>query len=165
MQFKQTDTIDCSTMSINAVANKKWILETFTVRPRHAVKHRTRLKTRIPELAAVPARCCAAYGHAARPTRRGLPGSPTESWARTRCPSRAPCNSTHNATSLTAIRRQRGFSVKDVVKHTFPSTWAAAIHYTGLEGQVWYCQSTKGKVTLWTVDLAEGSNCWNMLWK
>jgi len=29
--------------------------------------------------------------------------------------------------------------------------------------QVWYCQSTKAKVTLWSVDLTEGSNCWNML--
>ena len=26
-----------------------------------------------------------------------------------------------------------------------------------------YCQSTKQKATLWTVDLTEGSNCWNML--
>ena len=31
--------------------------------------------------------------------------------------------------------------------------------------QVWYCQSTKVKATLWSVDLTEGSNCWNMLWK
>jgi len=31
--------------------------------------------------------------------------------------------------------------------------------------QVWYCQSTKAKVTLWSVDLIEGLNCWNMLWK
>ena len=30
---------------------------------------------------------------------------------------------------------------------------------------VWYCQSTKVKVTLWSVDLIEGLNCWNMLWK
>ena len=29
--------------------------------------------------------------------------------------------------------------------------------------QVWYCQSTKAKVTLWSVDLIEGLNCWNML--
>jgi len=29
--------------------------------------------------------------------------------------------------------------------------------------QVWYCQSTKAKATLWSVDLIEGSNCWNML--
>ena len=29
--------------------------------------------------------------------------------------------------------------------------------------QVWYCQSTKAKATLWSVDLTEGSNCWNML--
>jgi len=29
--------------------------------------------------------------------------------------------------------------------------------------QVWYCQSTKAKVTLWSVDRTEGSNCWNML--
>jgi len=29
--------------------------------------------------------------------------------------------------------------------------------------QVWYCQSTKAKATLWNVDLTEGSNCWNML--
>ena len=28
---------------------------------------------------------------------------------------------------------------------------------------VWYCQSTKAKVTLWSVDLIEGLNCWNML--
>ena len=25
------------------------------------------------------------------------------------------------------------------------------------------CQSTKAKVTLWSVDLIEGLNCWNML--
>ena len=31
--------------------------------------------------------------------------------------------------------------------------------------QVWYCQSTDVKATLWSVDLTEGSNCWNMLWK
>jgi len=31
--------------------------------------------------------------------------------------------------------------------------------------QVWYCQSTKAKATLWSVDLTEGSNCWNMLSK
>ena len=31
--------------------------------------------------------------------------------------------------------------------------------------QVWYCQSTKAKATLWSVDLTEGSNCWIMLWK
>jgi len=31
--------------------------------------------------------------------------------------------------------------------------------------QVWYCQSTKVKATLWSVDLTEGSDCWNMLWK
>jgi len=29
--------------------------------------------------------------------------------------------------------------------------------------QVWFYQSTKAKVTLWSVDLIEGSNCWNML--
>ena len=29
--------------------------------------------------------------------------------------------------------------------------------------QVWYCQSTKAKATLWSVDRTEGSNCWNML--
>ena len=28
---------------------------------------------------------------------------------------------------------------------------------------VWYCQSTKAKATLWSVDRIEGSNCWNML--
>ena len=28
---------------------------------------------------------------------------------------------------------------------------------------VWYCQSTKAKVTLWSVDLIEGLNCSNML--
>ena len=28
---------------------------------------------------------------------------------------------------------------------------------------VWYCQSKKAKVTLWSVDLIEGLNCWNML--
>ena len=27
---------------------------------------------------------------------------------------------------------------------------------------MWYCQSTKAKATLWSVDLTEGSNCWNM---
>jgi len=26
-----------------------------------------------------------------------------------------------------------------------------------------YCQSTKAKLTLWSVDLIEGLNCWNML--
>ena len=31
--------------------------------------------------------------------------------------------------------------------------------------QVWYCQSTKAKATLWSVNLTEGSNCWNMLRK
>ena len=29
--------------------------------------------------------------------------------------------------------------------------------------KVWYCQSTKAKETLWSVDHTEGSNCWNML--
>ena len=29
--------------------------------------------------------------------------------------------------------------------------------------QVWFCQSTKAKATLWSVDRIEGSNCWNML--
>ena len=29
--------------------------------------------------------------------------------------------------------------------------------------QVWYCQSTKAKATLWSVVRTEGSNCWNML--
>ena len=29
--------------------------------------------------------------------------------------------------------------------------------------QVWYCQSTKAKTTLWSVDRTDGSNCWNML--
>ena len=29
--------------------------------------------------------------------------------------------------------------------------------------QVWYCQSTKAKATLWSVDHTEGSNSWNML--
>ena len=29
--------------------------------------------------------------------------------------------------------------------------------------QVWYCQSTKAKATLWSVDGTEGSNSWNML--
>jgi len=33
----------------------------------------------------------------------------------------------------------------------------------GIGIQVWYCQSTKAKVTLWSVDRIEGSNCWNML--
>ena len=28
---------------------------------------------------------------------------------------------------------------------------------------VWYYQSTKAKATLWSVDITEGSNCWNML--
>ena len=27
----------------------------------------------------------------------------------------------------------------------------------------WYCESTKAKATLWSVDRTEGSNCWNML--
>ena len=31
--------------------------------------------------------------------------------------------------------------------------------------QVWYCQSTKAKVTMWSVDLTEASNFWNMLCK
>ena len=28
---------------------------------------------------------------------------------------------------------------------------------------MWYCQSTKAKATVWSVDRTEGSNCWNML--
>ena len=31
------------------------------------------------------------------------------------------------------------------------------------KSSVVYCQSTKAKATLWSVDRIEGSNCWNML--
>ena len=50
--------------------------------------------------------------------------------------------------------------------------WNTVIHVMVLQkkeesqrigNQVWYCQSTKAKVTLWSVDLIEGLNCWNML--
>ena len=34
---------------------------------------------------------------------------------------------------------------------------------TGLCFQCFDAQSTKAKVTLWSVDLIEGLNCWNML--
>ena len=33
----------------------------------------------------------------------------------------------------------------------------------GIGNQVWYCQSTKAKATLLSVNRTEGSNCWNML--
>ena len=44
--------------------------------------------------------------------------------------------------------------------HTHPDHRASFIIFLHLQRQF-----TKAKVTLWSVDLIEGSNCWNMLWK
>jgi len=40
-----------------------------------------------------------------------------------------------------------------VKEGSIPEDWKSSV----------YCQSTKAKVTLWSVDLIEGLNCWNML--
>jgi len=63
--------------------------------------------------------------------------------------------------ALKEMKRHKAPGLSGLVTEMIQAT--GEIGTLKLGNQVWYCQSTKVKATLWSVDLTEGSNCWNML--
>ena len=107
--------------------------------------------------------------------------TPSLSFLETGCPSCRPTNSikTLKAAVLKNTKKHKAPGLSGLVSEIIQATGDSETQWildvcNGIvkEGcipedwngnQVWYCQSTKAKVTLWSVALTEGSNCWNML--